>query len=243
MIMEALKYIVGLSKPTQITHEGLVYSDRSLHRITPPEVEMLKVHTLKGLTEAIHAGFEGLTASDVKSDVLLHVLSPTEVLLLARSSDEYARRLNYIVADCSPFIPKFPFGQFMQSEAFIIGLQSNFVPNIGDVDYVLQIASKLTMENVATSSDDGISQKTALRSGVVLKEDAVIKSRVKLAPYRTFSEVEQPKSEFLFRLKPVENQLPQCAIFEADGGKWRLDAMESVAAWLARNNDKITVIS
>lgn len=51
---------------------------------------------------------------------------------------------------------------------------------------------------------------------------------VTLRPYRTFSEVEQPSSEFIFRI----NQLANMALFEADGGKWRLDAINNIANYL-----------
>lgn len=238
MIKEALQYLMGLNKPNIESFGDLNYSDKALHIITPPMAGALQVQTLKGMTDAISEKFEVLD----ETHSLIHVVSPIEVNLIAAVSDEYGRRQLFVEADCGGLLPKFNFGQFMTSEQFIISLQSLFVPGAGDVDYVIQTASSLTTENVATAQDDGISQKTSLRRGVVLKEDATIRARVKLAPYRTFTEVDQPVSEFLFRLRPVDGQIPQCALFEADGGKWRQDAMASVAAWLSRNSD-IKVIS
>ena len=47
-------------------------------------------------------------------------------------------------------------------------------------------------------------------------------------------EVDQPVSPFVLRLRGGGNgSLPSCALFEADGGKWRLAAIENVKAWLA----------
>lgn len=243
MIMEALKYIVGLAKPTQIEHAGLTYSDRPVQLLKPPVPEKLSVRTLQGLMDAIASGFEDLTATSVEKEILLHVITPTQVEVFDRASDDYGRRQVYVNADCAENLPRYGFGQFVSAEQFIISLQAKFVAGVGDIDYLLQTSSSLTTENVATSADDGITQRTALRRGVVLKEGADIKARVKLAPYCTFPEIEQPVSEFLFRLRPVEGGTPLCALFEADGGKWRLDAMSRVAAWLSRNNEKVTVIS
>lgn len=49
-----------------------------------------------------------------------------------------------------------------------------------------------------------------------------------LAPYRTFLEVEQPESQFIFRMKDG----PRGAIFEADGGAWRNQAIVNIREYL-----------
>ncbi|OSB00487.1 hypothetical protein B2H85_13365, partial [Clostridium botulinum] len=51
---------------------------------------------------------------------------------------------------------------------------------------------------------------------------------VTLAPYRTFPEIEQPLSRFIFRMQ----QGPSAAIYEADGGAWRNQAMQRIKAYL-----------
>lgn len=47
---------------------------------------------------------------------------------------------------------------------------------------------------------------------------------IKLAPYRTFIEVEQPEGEFLLRLQKG----PSAALFEADGGAWKIQARKNI---------------
>jgi hypothetical protein len=55
-----------------------------------------------------------------------------------------------------------------------------------------------------------------------------------LSPYRTFRELNQPESAFIFRMRGGgEGKAPQCALFEADGGKWKLDAVQAIKLWLA----------
>lgn len=50
----------------------------------------------------------------------------------------------------------------------------------------------------------------------------------KLKPYRTFNEVDQPESEFLLRLSEGGG----VALYEADGGAWKLQARRNVAEYL-----------
>ncbi len=49
--------------------------------------------------------------------------------------------------------------------------------------------------------------------------------------YRTFMEIAQPESEFVFRARKADS-LPHFALFEADGGAWRIEAMKRINAYL-----------
>lgn len=58
--------------------------------------------------------------------------------------------------------------------------------------------------------------------------------------------MEQPESQFVFRMKEDKYDGVQCALFEADGGAWRLNAMANIKAYLAHElNDleQFTVIA
>jgi hypothetical protein len=56
---------------------------------------------------------------------------------------------------------------------------------------------------------------------------------VKLAPYRTFREIAQPASLFVLRLQTSRHgDKPECALFEADGGQWKLEAIQALATYL-----------
>ena len=70
-----------------------------------------------------------------------------------------------------------------------------------------------------------------LHDGMPPIVSADIKPRVTLQPFRTFLEVEQPAGEYIFRVQPGNS----CALFEADGGLWRLKAMDLVKGWLKNN--------
>ena len=85
-----------------------------------------------------------------------------------------------------------------------------------------------------------------VKTGLASKSDAIIPSPVTLKPYRTFTEVEQPESQFVFRMKEDKYDGVQCALFEADGGAWKLHAMESIQEYLEeqlKGVDGFTIIS
>jgi hypothetical protein len=125
----------------------------------------------------------------------------------------------------------------MDPEAFVIALQSMFVED-PPLKALLSLAQNLTAENVSIAEDDGISQKATVRQGVSLKTTRKIEPKVKLAPFRTFREVPQPSSVFLFRLRSREDNTPECALFEADGGAWKLQAVNNIAQYLSEELPK-----
>jgi hypothetical protein len=239
VIKEALQYIVGLG-PANFHKVGDVeFADRDLKLVTPPAAKKIEVHSLTAFCDLVKEQFEGFDPAAV----VVHVEDCETVTLVSKASDPYGRRREYIGA--SPLKCKqFPFEQFQTPEAFIIGLQSLFDDANGtDLDYVVRIASNISSRQVATSLDDGISQTVELKKGAVMVEGAVIKPRVKLAPYRTFRELEQPISEFVLRLRDQNGQPPAFALFEADGGAWRLAAMERAKHWLTLRVKPITVVA
>ena len=68
---------------------------------------------------------------------------------------------------------------------------------------------------------------------------------VTLKPYRTFLEVDQPASDFIFRMKEYSGSIG-CALFEADGGAWKMEAMQNMEAYLQdelKGLDQFTVIA
>lgn len=67
---------------------------------------------------------------------------------------------------------------------------------------------------------------------------------VYLAPYRTFREVTQPLSPFVLRMKQGrEGGLPTVALFEADGGKWKLDAIAFIRDFLREKIETVPIIA
>jgi len=232
MLEKFVEKLLSLAEVRPVKIGALVYTDRPLSLLAPPCQAGVALVTLTGLVDLIEQRLDGL----VSGNWALHVESHAAVALVRRDTDDTGRRVRLASVDLDDGQP-FTFGRFMDREEFVIGLQSRFVGN-DDLAGVLQLTSSLGVSTVALSEDDGISQRTTVKQGVTLKETVTVKGRVSLRPYRTFREIEQPASEFIFRLRSRDGAVPECALFEADGGKWKLDAVLAIKAWLdARHLD------
>ena len=67
-----------------------------------------------------------------------------------------------------------------------------------------------------------------------MSAEAAVPNPVTLAPFRTFRDVAQPASLFVLRVQGG-GETPNVALFEADGGAWRLAAIENIKKWLEEN--------
>ena len=114
---------------------------------------------------------------------LVRHLKPGDTLFI-QSIDRFGRNYSEIHRD---------------REKALIQLRSLFVPT-EDLAYLLTLLSRISKENNVTSTDNGVTQQVEARVGVAILDTVQIKPRVSLQPFRTFLEVEQPESEFLFRL-------------------------------------------
>lgn len=110
----------------------------------------------------------------------------------------------------------------------------------------MKFAGTMEAGTIAEYGDDGVTQKATVKTGIASKGEAIVPNPVKLRPYRTFLEVEQPASEFIFRVKQNKYDGISCAIFEADGGAWKIAATSSIKDYLQfelSGLDQFTVIS
>ena len=124
-------------------------------------------------------------------------------------------------------MPSISVNQYMSQEHAVIELQSLYAVT-DDRDYLLALLSRIDVNQGVSSVDNGISQEVSVRTGAVLKEQQTAQPIVHLQPYRTFLEVEQPASDFLLRL----DKEGRPALYEADGGAWKLEAKRNIAAYL-----------
>lgn len=238
MLKEFVEKILDLGKPESVVVGGLSYSARPLHCVVPPGAySTITLHTLTGLADVINGELDRLAPSAW----VLVVDSYQRVQLVERETDLYGRRAVLVKVDLADGEP-FRFNQFIPREEFVIGLQSRFVQDVVTGD-LLRLTSSLEASTVALAEDDGISQRTTVKQGIALKEQVTVKGRLTLRPYRTFREIDQPSSEFVFRLRSVNGEVPQCALFEADGGKWKLDAVLGVKAWLEAKDLGVPIVA
>lgn len=239
MIKEALQYIVGLGKAEEHVINGACYSDKPLHRIDTyyPKADAIEMHTLTSLVDYIKSEVD-----EMPPRMIVEVKSPTEVELYSQL-DPNRDRESLVVA--SARVPGFEFDRFVEHEKFCINLQSKFISS-DDRELILKFAGTVEAGSVSEYGDDGVTQKATIKTGLASKGDAIVPNPVCLRPYRTFLEVEQPESAFVFRMKQDSYGSVMCAIFEADGGAWKMDATQAIKEYLQRELDgmpQFTVIS
>lgn len=186
--------------------------------------EPLVINTLSGFVKYVQSNLDRRDKS-----LIVHVKNENTVYLKGLIAEDGSREE---LAIAKAIIPKFDFNYFMDTEEFNIALQSKFVPN-EDREILLQVVGNVSEENVKNTGDDGVSQAVTINQGVASKADVKVPNPVVLAPYRTFLEVEQPESQFIFRMKDG----PRGAIFEADGGAWRNQAIVNIREYL---NDQLS---
>lgn len=242
MIKEALQYIVGLGEAQEHRINCDTYSDKPLYRIDPyyPKAVAVEMHTLTSLVDYIKAKIDSMPEK-----MIIDVRSPEKVVLYSQLDDNRDRETLVVV---EARIPSFPFDSFMDQERFTINLQSKFIDDPAtDRALILKFAGTVEAGTVAEYGDDGVTQKATVKTGIASKGDAIVPNPVKLRPYRTFLEVPQPASEFIFRMKQDKYDGINCAIFEADGGAWKMAATTSIKEYLQFElgdfKDQFTVIS
>ena len=239
----------SLTRPVVLDEAGrarlVIPSGWTLHDPMPGAPVPLKLNTLQGLVDYLVANRDGLALEGLA----LHVLDPLHVELLGSIDGSVSdvtieaerrkyRRILYACAQAEA--ARFSgFGNFVDAETFYIGLQTCF-DETPHRDGLLKIAGTLKEGAERTTVDDGLAQEVTVRVGIRTGDREKLPNPVELAPYRTFREVQQPVSAFIVRARGGKDadqsdnggRAPTLALFEADGGTWRLNAIENVAAWL-----------
>lgn len=233
---EALEYLVNLGEKKEpiIQLDQGTFSRVSLNRVTEPVASKLTVSTLTGLVDYIKTNVDRL-----EGKLLIQVKSPEEVALYSPLNADRERE-KYVSAEA--ILPNnVVYERFLDTERFNIMLQSAFVNN-KDKEILLKYTGLIQDDAVKTIGDDGVSQQVTVKTGVASVGQAVVPNPVVLAPYRTFPEIIQPESTFIFRMK----EGPTAALFEADGGAWRNTAILGIKEYLKealKDNENIEIIA
>lgn len=243
MIAKAIEKILEMAVPNILTVNGSAYSDKKLIRIDEEQrAAAIEMNTLTGLVQYIRKNNDEFK----EGKYIVQVSSPTVVRLIsALDKDRRRETLVEVTAE----IPGFQFGRFIGHEEFLIGVQSKFVDDDAeenDKPLILKFAGTVKGGSVKEYGDDGVSQKATVKTGVASLSEAIVPSPCNLKPYRTFAEVEQPMSSFIFRMKEDAREEVQCALFEADGGAWINAAQANIREYLEeelKDFENVTVIS
>ena len=236
MIEKAINKILELAEPHVMLFNGRDYCDK---KMIPIDRELRAEHicmtTLSSLVAYVRSGM------DIKDQrYIIHIVSPTEVRLISGLDGDRKRETLVIV---NAELPEFSFNREVEKEKFVIGIQSKFVDNLtDDKSLILKFAGTVKSGSVSEYSDDGVSQKATVKKGVSSMTEAIVPSPCRLTPYRTFTEVQQPTSDFIFRLSDGRNDEVYCALYEADGGSWRSVAKENIRKYLEEQLSDVAIL-
>lgn len=225
-LREALQYIVGLSVEAEKTEvleiNGRTYADKNLTRYDKrPKADRIKAATLTSLVDYIYQ-----CNKEFPGSMIIHIVSPTRVLLISSLDKEREREVLFeINAETS----EFNFDQWYDQERMMIELQANFQVN-DDLGLILKAVGNIEKKNGQEYSDDGVSQVATMKTGIAMKGDVIVPNPVELIPYRTFQEVKQPASKFVFRIG--DKEVPAFKIVEAEGGIWKNEAISNIKTFL-----------
>jgi hypothetical protein len=236
MIAEALKYVIGLSKPTAEKINGRTYWSNG-SPVTEPEYPTVELHTLEGLVDWLK------TSPDVPEErIHVAVIDERKVVAYLPASGPFQQRSTIVESEWDA--KGFAFNTFRPTEDFIIGLQTCFVQT-EDLREIILLSSRISDVRELEQSDNGISQAVQVKAGLALKAVETFRQTYELMPYRTFPEANQPVSPFILRAKKGRDDGIECALFEADGGMWKQKAITLLRDHLRSlvgESDIITVV-
>src|SRR5574341_2021735 len=242
---EAVKEIERIAReatePKAQEVNGHWYAARQLFPLLPPAVPSpgaLVVHTLSGLVDYIVSNVDSLAGRAI------HVRSHESVALVSPLVTPQQQRHVYVEAKFKPLFDTeasagFAFGRYLDMESFLIALQTLF-EDAEDRAKVLKVLGTVKEEKVRNTSDDGVTQTVNARTGVALVAEVPVPNPVTLRPFRTFRDIWQPSSVFVLRLRSgAEGGQPQAGLWEADGGGWKVIAIEAIKHYLS---DKLAAV-
>ena len=164
--------------------------------------------------------------------LVVHIISEAGVALKTELDSEGGRCCLMRVA---PKLPRLRIDQWLDQEDFMIMLQSCFMDS-DDKKNLLKVAGNVESRTVQSYGDDGVTQKATIKSGIASKTDVIVPGRVSLSPYRTFMEVDQPESDFVFRIR--DDKEPMFKLIEADGGAWKMRAVAAISCYICDRLEK-----
>lgn len=227
---DTIEKIESLVKDSYLVTIGdTTYTARDLTAVRDePTCQPISLNSLQGLADYINKEF---STDAGKSTYFLSIHDETRIEVYSNIFGKSRKR--EILASCElrSDLREYPFDRFLSQEDFIIKIQSLF-ESTDDKAYLLAYAGAVRDDTEVNSTDDGITQSVTVKSGIsgALVKESTTRPIVKLKPYRTFREVEQVESAYLFRVR--KGASPEFALFEADGGAWKLKAVERIKSWL-----------
>lgn len=227
MLKEFIEHIQRTTQPQTVEKDGatfVVYAGEAPHQLRPAIdcPDTLPLNSLDALVKLVQT-------EAVNVERPLYITVPDHLTVRCFGSPHVSGRYirqTYYTANATD-VPGWGEKVQLGFEEAQIALRTRF-QETPDTLYAMKLLSDISCGAKVIYNDNGIATTVTTQKGVALQTNEQIKPLIKLKPYRTFQEVEQPESIFLIRLTD------RGIVFtEADGGMWKLKARETVALFLA----------
>lgn len=223
MLKEAIEKIEEMSSPlvyTEGDHSYVLYADHTEElRPAIDSPETVRLNSLDALVQLVKK-------EQQDRQIFVSVTGHDEVDVYDSPSEDSRWNRNVLYNARAIDIPGWEPEVQMGFDQAAVALMTRFQDG-GDREYTLQLLSQITTGAKVTYTDNGVASTIVTQKGAALAQNTTIKPLVKLRPYRTFQEIEQPEGIFLIRIS--ERGI---TFREADGGMWKLTARNTAKAWL-----------
>lgn len=226
MLQKFIEHIQKTARPLIETVGGSTFritSDGDVKEILPTifHPDTLPLNSLDALIKMVKT-----EASE--QDAPLYITIPDHMTVRCFGQPDAAERYHrqfYYEANATD-VPGWAEKNTLGFEEAQIALRTRF-QETPDTLYAMKLVSDISLGAKVIYNDNGIATTITTQKGVALQTNEQIRPLVKLRPYRTFQEVEQPESIFLIRVSDRG-----ISFIEADGGMWKLAARETIKAFL-----------
>lgn len=223
MLKEAIEKIEEMSSPlvyTEGDHSYVLYADHTEElRPAIDSPVTVRLNSLDALVQLVKK-------EQQNRQIFVSVTGHDEVDVYDSPSEDCRWKRNVLYNSRAIDIPGWEPEVQMGFDQAAVALMTRFQDG-GDREYTLQLLSQITTGAKVTYTDNGVASTIVTQKGAALAQNTTIKPLVKLRPYRTFQEIEQPEGIFLIRIS--ERGI---TFREADGGMWKLTARNTAKAWL-----------
>ena len=226
MLQKFIEHIQKTTQPLITEVDGSTFcinSDGDVKEILPTifHPSTLPLNSLDALIKMVKT-----EASEQDAPLYITIPDHTTVRCFGQpdASERYHRQV-YYEANATD-VPGWAEKNTLGFEEAQIALRTRF-QETPDTLYAMKLVSDISLGAKVIYNDNGIATTITTQKGVALQTNEQIRPLVKLRPYRTFQEVEQPESIFLIRVSDRG-----ISFIEADGGMWKLAARETIKTFL-----------
>lgn len=172
-------------------------------------------NSLQSIPDFIFNNIDGVKPEDM----FVHILDHSNVKLFLKADD---KKIRSTLVSCSTYpMIQFCFSRWMDPKKMVIELYGKFEWS-GDIESVIEKASSIQIVKTNDKNDDYESKSESVHTG---NQEKIFS----LSPHRTYPEIIQPQSRFIFKTDVKEGN---CQLIESDGGHWKIDAHAKIKKWL-----------